>query len=164
MWKKQDDAEDAQPEFAPKQRTDMASLGDALAKSLTNNTVPKEDFPVVSEKVVAGDSNQLLPSTTMKTYTELVKEFTKNATAFIEQLPLLTKARAAYEEAMKASAEMRKVLDTNDRDLRTLMTQLEQKTNLQDFESFTDKRPPEAAKVETMRATHESRDRALRWP
>ena len=164
MWKKQDDAEDAQPEFASKQRTDMASLGDALAKSLTNNTVPKEDFPVVSEKVAAGDSNQLLPSTTMKTYTELVKEFTKNASAFIEQLPLLTKARAAYEEAMKASAEMRKVLDANDRDLRTLMTQLEQKTNLQDFKSFTDKRPPEAAKVETMHGTHESRDRALRWP
>ncbi len=44
----------------------------------------------------------------MATYSEAVDEFTKNASVLIEQLPLLSKARDAYEQAMKASAELRK--------------------------------------------------------
>ncbi len=67
----------------------------------------------------------LLP-TTMATYTEAMNEFTKNANAFIEQLPLLNKARNAYEQAMRANAELRKLLDTGEENLRALMTRLEQ--------------------------------------
>jgi hypothetical protein len=164
MWKKQDDAEGTQPEFPSKQSPDMASLGDALAKSLTNDPLQKGEFAVVSHKVLTEDSHLPLPSTTMKTYTEAVNEFTKNATAFIEQLPLLTKARDAYEEAMRASTEMRKVLDASDGNLRTLLSQMEQRTDRQQLESANDKRPPESAKVEKMTATDEGGRRAFRWP
>jgi hypothetical protein len=163
MWKKQD-AEGAQPESPSKQRPDVASLRDARAESLMNEDLQKVDFAVVSQQVLTADSNQPLPSPTMKTYTEAVKEFTKNATAFIEQLPLLTKAQGAYEEAMRASTEMRKVLDASDENLRTLMTQLEKRINLQEFKSAADKKPPEPARVERMTGTDESGSRGSRWP
>src|ERR1700730_14860203 len=99
MWKKQDDAVGAQPDFASKQKPDLSSLGDALVESLMDDQFKQGNFAVVPQKVLAEDHNQPLPTPNMKTYTEAVNQFTKNATAFIEQLPLLTKARGAYEEA-----------------------------------------------------------------
>src|ERR1051326_1281181 len=118
MWKKQDDA---QPEFPSKQRLDAAKLlGDALGESSMNQDFQKGDLAADSQQGVTENSDQALPSQTMKTYTEAVKEFTKSATAFMEHLPLLAKARDAYAEAIKASTEMRRVLDAGDQDLRTL--------------------------------------------
>lgn len=163
MWKKQDDAVGAQPDFAQNQ-TPEASLGDALVESLRNDPIKKGNFPVAPPKVLAEDHNQPLPSPTMQTYTEAVIEFTKNATAFIEHLPLLTKARTAYEEAMRASAEMRKVLDAGDEDLRTLLRQLELGVNLHGIKPAPDKKNPESAKVERMRGTDEGGERATKWP
>ena len=65
---------------------------------------------------------------------------------------------------MRASTEMRKVLDTSDENLRTLMTQLEQQVNLRELKSAKDKKPPEPAKVERMKTTDEGGGRALKWP
>ncbi len=164
MWKKQDDSVGAQPDFASKERPDLASLGDALVESLMNDQFKKGNSAVVPQKALAEDHSQQLSPPTMKTYIEAVNEFTKNATAFIEQLPLLTKARGAYEEAMRASAEMRKVLDAGDGNLRTLMTQLEQGVSFQPVKPAPDKKNPEPAKVERMRLTDEGGGRAIRWP
>ena len=166
MWKKQDDAEGAQPQPTLKQQHDAARLlDDVLSQSpASNDDLQKRDLAVASEKAMGDDSNQPLTSPTMNTYTEAVKEFTKNATAFIEQLPLLTKARGAYEEAMRTSAEMRNVLDTSDENLQTLMTQLEQRVNLQELKFATDKKSPEPAKLERMKATDEGGGRTFRWP
>ncbi len=153
-----------QPESAlSKQIPDLTSLGDALVESLRNDPFEKGNFAAVPQKVLAEDHNQPLPSPTMKTYTEAVNEFTKNATAFIDQLPLLTKARGAYEEAMRASAEMRKVLDAGDKNLRALMTQLEQGVNIHGVKPAPDKKNPEPAKVERMRGTDEGGGRATKW-
>jgi exonuclease VII small subunit len=157
MWKKQDDAQ-----------RDFESIGDTqaeslLAESLRNEDSQKRNFAVVSQNVSTEHSAQPLPSPTMQTYTDAIKEFTNNATAFMEQLPLLTRARGAYEEAMRVSAEMRQVLNAHDEKLRTLMAELEQKVNLQDLKSATDKKPPEPARVENLQATDESKGR-IRWP
>ena len=164
MWKKQDDAMGAQPDFASKERPDLASLGDALVESLVNEQFKKENFAVVPQKVLAEVHHEPSWSSTMTTYIGAVNEFTRNATAFIEQLPLLTKARDAYEQAMKASAELRKVLDAGEENLRTLMTQLEQGVSIQGVNLAPDKKNPEPAKVERMRGTDEGGSRALRWP
>jgi len=166
MWKKQDDAGAQQPELQSKERSEAAKLlGEALGQSSSiNNDFEKRNFASASEKGLTQDSNQPLPSPTMETYTEAVREFTMNATAFIEHLPLLAKARGAYEEAMRASTEMRKVLDTSDEHLKTLMTQLEQKINLQELKSAPDKKPPEPTKVERMKGIGEGEGRAFRWP
>lgn len=164
MWKKQDDAMGAQPDFASKERPDLASLGDALVESLVNDQFKKENFAVVPQKVLAEVHHEPSWSSTMTTYIGAVNEFNKNATAFIEQLPLLTKARGAYEQATKASAELRKVLDAGEENLRTLMTQLEQGVSIQRVNLAPDKKNPEPAKVERMRGTDQGEGRARRWP
>jgi hypothetical protein len=66
----------------------------------------------------------------MATYREAVDEFTRNATALIGHIPLFTKAREAYEQAMRASEDLREVLDTGDQTLRALMAELEQAVSL----------------------------------
>jgi hypothetical protein len=165
MLKMQDVAGGAQS--TPEQQRDAVRLlGDALSPSRSiSDDFQKRDFAVPSERVLAENSNhQPSTSPTMTTYTEAVKEFTTNATAFIEHLPLLTKARTAYEVAMRASTEMRKVLDSSDENLRTLMTQLEQQVNPRELKSATDKKPPGPAKVEGMKAIEEGGGRAFRWP
>lgn len=144
MWKKHDDAVGANSDSAG-ETPDLSSLGDALAESLVNDQFQEEKFGIVPQKAAAENHKQPLPS--LKTYTNAVSEFTKTATAFIEQLPLLSKARGAYEEAMRASAEMRKILDADEENLRTLMTRLEQAVN-----PAAEKKNPEAAKVERIRA------------
>ena len=164
MWKKQDDAMGAQPDFASKEKPDLASLGDALVESLVNDQFKKENFAVVPQKVLAEVHHEPSWSSTMTTYIGAVNEFTKNATAFIEQLPLLTKARNAYEQATKASAELRKVLDAGEENLRTLMTQLEQGVSIQRINLAPDKKNPEPARVERMRGTDQGEGRARRWP
>jgi hypothetical protein len=87
----------------------------------------------------------------MATHTEAVNEFTRNATAFIEHLPLLAKARESYEQAMKVSADLRKVLDVGEESVRSLMTELEQVLN-----PTPDKKKPEPMKVEAIRVNNES--------
>jgi len=164
MWKKQDDAMGAQPESDSKQTPELESLGDALIESLIDSRFEKRDFAVGPQKVLAEDHHQSSSSPTMTTYTEALNEFTKNATAFIEQLPLLTKARDAYEQAMRAGAELRKVLDTGEENLQTLMTQLEQAVNVHGIKSALDRKKREPAKVEAIRGTDESSGGVRRFP
>ncbi len=164
MWKKQDDAMGAQPESDSKQTRELESLGDALIESLIDSRFEKRDFAVGPQKVLAEDHHQSSSSPTMTTYTEALNEFTKNATAFIEQLPLLTKARDAYEQAIRAGAELRKVLDTGEENLQTLMTQLEQAVNVYGVKSALDRKRREPAKVEAIRGTDESSGGVRRFP
>jgi hypothetical protein len=193
MRKKLDDAVGAQPEFASEQTPDFKSLCAALMQSLIEQE--KGNVAVGSQKVLAEDhqkelealrvvaklfrdeedrvreaaqptlTDQPSSSATMTTYTEAVNEFTKNATAFIEQLPLLTKARDAYEQAMRASAGLREVLDAGQENLRTLVTQLEQAVNVYGVKPAPDKKNPQPAKVEAIRGTDESSSRIMtRFP
>ena len=142
----------------------MTSLGDALVESLVNDQFKKENFAVVPQKVLAEDHHEPSSSSTMTTYIGAVNEFTRNATAFIEQLPLLAKARDSYEQAMRAGAELRKTLDTGQQNLQTLMTQLEQAVNVHGVKSALDRKKPEPAKVEAIRGTDESSGGVRRFP
>jgi len=153
MWKKQDDAVDPQPDFAMEQMPDLESV---LIESHRDRQGEKGKFGVGPQKFFSESHNQPSSTATMATYTEAVNEFTRSATAFIEHLPLLTKARDAYEQAMRASAELRKILDAGDEDLRTLMTPLEQVIHLYVAKPAPDKKKPELAKVEAIRGPEES--------
>ena len=148
MWKKQDDAGDAQPEF---------SLPDL-------ESVLKEKFKVGPQKGFTEGHKQPSSPASMETYTEAVNVFRQNATWFIEQLPLLAKARDAYEQAMRASGELRKILDAGEESLRTLMTQLEEAVNVQAVKPAADRKKPEPAKVEAIRATNENTGSGVRLP
>jgi hypothetical protein len=125
----------------------------------------KGDMAVVPEKVLSEDhsSPSPLPALSMKTYTGAVDDFSKNATMLIEQLPLIAKARAAYETAMRANAEMRKVLDADEQKLRTLMTQLEQGLSVHSARPAPDADRKNPARVDSMTGTDRAR-RVVRWP
>jgi hypothetical protein len=163
MWKK-DDAMGAQQQPDSKQTPELESLGDALIESLTASRFEKRDSAVGPQKVVAEGHQQSSTLPTMTTYTEALNEFTRNATAFIEQLPLLTKARDSYEQAMRAGAELRKVLDTGQQNLQTLMAQLEQAVNVHGVKAALDRKKPEPTKVEAIRGTEESSGGVRRFP
>jgi hypothetical protein len=158
MWKKQGDAVGAQPEVASKQMPEstLETEDEALIKVYREHLAERGKFAVDPQKVSTEDHDQPSPPATMETYTEAVSEFTKNATAFIEQIPLLAKARDAYEQAMRASAELRKVLDAGEENLRTFMARLEQVVSVQVGKPAPDKKKPEAVKVEVIRGTDQS--------
>jgi hypothetical protein len=165
MWNRSDEPHgNTQPELTSEEKPDLAALGEELVKSLMNDEFKKGNLAVVPQRVLAGDQGSPSPSANMKRYTGAVDEFTKNATVLIEQLPLLSKARVAYEEAMRASAEIRKVLDTEEHKLRALMTELEQGLSVHDAKPASDKKSPEPAKVERMGGTAEGARGAIQWP
>jgi exonuclease VII small subunit len=90
----------------------------------------------------------------LTTYKEAVEEFSLSAAEFLAHVPLLTKARDAYQRAMAVSSQLRNVLDKGDETLRLLMAQMEQASNIQ-FAAPTaaagasDKKRPEPVKLET---------------
>lgn len=149
MWKKQDDVAGGQTDFVSNQPPELTleSASETLIEAYRSRQAEKAKFGIGANDVPAG---QPVPPTTMATYTEAVNEFTRNANAFIEQLPLLNKARNAYDQAMRANAELRKVLDTGEETLRALMTRLEQIVS-----PISEKRKPEPAKLEAIRGTDE---------
>jgi len=160
MWKKQDDSADTQPEFASKHTPESE---DVPTESSIVSRFEKWNLAASAQRVAEGDK-QTSSTPNMTTYTEALNEFTRSATAFIEHLPLLTKARDAYEQAMKASAELRKVLDTGEENLQNLMNQLEQAVNGHGVKSGPDRKKPELARVEAIRGTEESDNALKRYP
>jgi exonuclease VII small subunit len=106
---------------------------------------------------------QRLPAS-MATYSEAVDEFSKQATEFLTYMPLLTKARDAYQRAMAVSAEVRSMLDAGDKTLQTLMTQLEEAVSVHLSKASADKKKPESVKVEPARATTGTTDSSWALP
>ncbi len=144
MWKNKDDAASIPREFDSKQMSESPSEMEgegAYLDKLSEQIGPQRVFA------------EAPPSTpvSMAAYTEAVNEFTRNATAFIEHVPLLTKARDAHDKAMKASAEVRKVLDKGEEDLRALMNHLIQVLNSNVVMVAPDRKRPEPTQLETIR-------------
>ena len=146
MWKNKDDAASIAREFDSKQISESPSEMEGEGVYLDNLSEQ-----VGPQRVFA----EAQPSTpvSMAAYTEAVNEFTRNATAFIEHVPLLTKARDAHDKAMKASAEVRKVLDKGEEDLRALMNHLIQVLNSNVVMVAPDRKRPEPTQLETIRGS-----------
>lgn len=161
MWKKQDDGADEQlPKVTSREMFEtpemsLESASETLVEVFRNRKPEKANTAVGPQKVPA--SQPSVPAT-MATYSEALDVFTKNANVLMEQLPLLNKARDAYEKAMKASAELRKQLDEGDELLRSLMGSLEQALN-----ASPDRKQPEPAKVGAIAANNQS-TRMNRFP
>lgn len=146
MWKNHVDAAGMPREFDSKQMSESPSEMEGEGVRLDK---PSEQ--VGPQRVFA----EAQPSTpvSMAAYTEAVTEFTRNATAFIEHVPLLTRARDEYDKAMKASAEVRKVLDKGEEDLRSLMHHLIQVLNSNVAMVAPDKKKPEPTQLATIKGT-----------
>src|SRR5215469_7184556 len=100
---------------------------------------------------------QRLPGS-MTTYSQAVDEFSKHTSEFLASIPLLMKAREAYQRAMAVSAEVRSMLDAGDETLRTLMAQVEDAVTSQLVKAPSDKKKPESVKVESAPAKNETSD------
>ena len=100
-----------------------------------------------------GVGTQPMPSWAM--YAEAMNKFT-SATAFIEQVHLLTEARTAYQEAMAVGTELRNRLDAGDRTLRGLMAQLEQVVSAHLGEATLDGKKPELVKGQNARTNSQA--------
>jgi hypothetical protein len=96
-----------------------------------------------------GMGTQSMPSWAM--YAEAVNKFTRSATAFLKQVQLLTEARTAYQEAMVVGTDLRNWLDAGDKNLRDLMTQLEQVVSAHLGEPPLDGKKPELVRGENAR-------------
>lgn len=101
---------------------------------------------------------------TMATYNTAVEKFSKSTSAFMEMLQHLSQARDAYQEAIAASAELRKVLDAGDEALRAIMNNMEQAIDVNLGRQALDKRKPERAKVEPISGNGESAGVTRTWP
>lgn len=106
------------------------------------------------ENEVAG---QRLPGS-MTTYSEAVDEFSKQATELLAHMPVLNKARDAYQRAMNVSAEIRSMLDARDANLQSLMDQLEEAVAVHLGKASSDKKKPESVKEEPTQETGETPD------
>ncbi len=96
-------------------------------------------------------STEPTPST-LATYKEALLAFTESAQKFIECIPLLTKSRDAYQKAMRASTELRNLLDVGDETLLTLKSDLEQAVKGYVEEAAPDREKPEPGKVRSIKA------------
>ena len=96
------------------------------------------------------------PTPTWAMYAEATNKFNRSAGAIVQHVHVLTEARGAYQEAMTASAMLRRSLDAGDQALRSLMTQMEQVINAHLGEPALDRKKPELLKVESTRANNES--------
>ena len=86
----------------------------------------------------------------MTAYKEAVEDFSNTATTFLEHLPLLSKARDAYQRAMVISTELRNTLDAGDETMRILMAQM-QEVILQTSQDSGGKHPQPANSEELQR-------------
>jgi hypothetical protein len=145
MWKNVNNGVATQPEFASQPAHKTLPSADKLL-----NETP------VGLQAVGENEGALSTTTTMTTYAEAVNEFTKNATACIGFLPLISKARDDYEQATRASEQLRKVLDAGEENLRTVMTQLEQAISVHVLKSAAESKKPEAVKIESIRGTNKA--------
>ena len=144
MWKNQVDAATMPREFGSKQMPESPSEMERQGVCLDNLSEP------VGPQRIFAEAQPSTPAS-MAAYTEAVTEFTRNATAFIEHVPLLTKARDEYEKAMKASAEVRKALDKGEDNLRALMHHLMQVLNTNVSMVAPDKKRSEPTQLDTIR-------------
>lgn len=129
------------------------SLGQMLMAVVSSSANGKEQPAPVPKPEVAPDLQQL-STTTVREYAETVEKCTKSASEFLRCASLLSEAREAYEKLRRLREEIRKLLNTDELKIRTLMNQVQHTANV-DLPSFSDqylseRRGPESSKDENI--------------
>ena len=177
MWKKLDNFASPRTDASANESLDANLTGEGgdtaydpwqIGKSDREEESSEFAGTTVKPEVPQGTPGQT-PPMTLGAYTEAVNKFTKSASAFIEHLPLLADARRAYEEASRASTELRRVLDAGDDNLRALMSHLEQMANVHfsgatGAKSGSDVRNTEPSKLGPVRVGEEVKGAVKRFP
>ncbi len=93
-------------------------------------------------------------------YENAVREFSTSAAEFLKQVPLLHKAREAYERATTASTQLRQILDKGDETLRLFMTQMQETITSPSPIAALDSTKPESEENRAIKAAGEKADSA----
>lgn len=93
-------------------------------------------------------------------YEDAVREFSASAAEFLKQVPLLHKAREAYERATIASAQIREILDKGDETLQRFMEQMQETISSSSAMIASDATNPAPKPVQAIRAADEKADAA----
>lgn len=175
MWKKLENFAGSKGDSAENEAIGSSSLPEGAESAddpwligRDEHEQPEVEATVIEEKQGgARPKTEQTPLLSLGAYTEAVNKFTKSASAFIEHLPLLVDAKQAYDEATKASAELRRVLDAGDENLRALMSHLEQMANVHlvsTGKSDLEKRNREPSKLGPVRVGEEEKGAIKRFP
>jgi hypothetical protein len=99
-----------------------------------------------------GDASAVGTKEAVAAYEEAMKEFAISSAEFLSHVELLHKARASYQRAMTFSARLRETLDSGDEILQNLRAEVEQALAFEPGKDASDKKEPEALKVEAIKA------------
>ena len=114
MWKKLDDFASVPPKPSPSSQD-----GDSVTQVLMNAI---RDSSYTKKEEETGPEPKADPyEHTFQEYAEAVDQFTKSAKEFIRYAPLLSEARQAYEKLRTASERIRRSLESDEKQFRTLM-------------------------------------------
>lgn len=147
MWKKDDDR--ASIPATSSSNLDENRISEMLMNAIRDSShanEPRVDGP--EPKVIQNEQDSYPPI--FQEYATASDKFTKSAKEFIRCTALLSEARQAYETLRTAGEQIRKVLDSDERQFRALMdlAQDQAKVHLGSTESPSGRKPPESSKLE----------------
>lgn len=150
MWKKIDQLPVNPFESASTPISDE-SLGQMLMAVVSSSANGKEQPGSTPIPEVAQDRQQVL-TTTLQDYAQTVEKCTNSASEFLRCASLLSEARESYEKLRRLREEIRKLLDTDEVKLRTLIEQVQQTASVDlpssSCQSVPERRGPESSRAE----------------
>jgi len=166
MWKKADQLPGTLDSASNSADPISEEVGRMLMAVVSKSTREQEQVASVSKPEVAQEL-QFLSATTIREYAQTLEKCTKSASEYLRCASLLCEARDSYDKLRRLSDEIRKLLDTEEMKLRSLMDQVQKTANGDSpgisGQSVLERRGPESSKAENVIANGE-KPRVTRFP
>jgi len=164
MWKKADQLPSSLDSASNSADPISEEVGRMLMAVVSKSTREQEQLASVSKPEVAQEL-QFLSPTTIREYAQTLEKCTKSASEYLRCASLLCEARDSYDKLRRLSDEIRKLLDTEEMKLRSLMDQVQKTANEPSIsgQSVSERRGPESFKAENVIANGE-KPRVTRFP
>jgi len=164
MWKKADPLPGTLDSASNSADPISEEVGRMLMAVVSKSTREQEQLASVSKPEVAQEL-QLLSTTTIREYAQTLEKCTNSASEYLRCASLLCEARDSYDKLRRLSDEIRKLLDTEEMKLRSLMDQVQKTANEPSIsgQAVTERRGPESFKAESVMANGE-KPRVTRFP
>ena len=147
MWSKSDPK--PIPPNASIKQPENESITEMLMSAIRESNPGEEQALEDHEPKLAADEHHSCGPMFVQ-YAKSVDKCTKSATEFIRCASLLSEARQAYEKLREAGDEIRRALDSDEQQIRTLLdlAQEKAKIHLAAAESVSGRKPPELSRPE----------------
>jgi hypothetical protein len=147
MWSKTDAKQI--PAGGSTSQAESESVTEMLMDAIRESGYAKEQIPEKHEPKIAGEERHSCEPMFVQ-YAEAVDKCTKSVTEFIRCASLLSEATQTYEKLKAASDQIRRTLDSDEQQVRTLMDLAHEKAKilLAGGEPVSARKPPEASRPE----------------